>query len=51
MDLVSLDVNFHGHLKGMVSEVIVNGTWNLPAVLTEFGDIKERLDALVLPHN
>jgi len=26
VDLVSLDVDFHGHLKGMVSEVIVNGT-------------------------
>jgi len=46
-----LDVEFHGHLKGMVSEVIVNGTWNLAAVLDHFEDIRDRLDAIVLPHN
>jgi len=50
VDLMSLDANFHGHLKCMVSDVIVNGTWNLPAVLTEFGDIKDRVDDIVLPH-
>ena len=49
MDLLNLDADFHGHLKGMVSEVIVNGTWNLPAVLSDVGDIKDRVDDIVLP--
>jgi len=33
----------------MVSEVIVNRVLELPASLTNFGDIKDRLDAIVLP--
>lgn len=49
VDLMHIDVDFHGHMKGMVSEVIENGSWNIPAPITDFGDIKARLDALVLP--
>jgi uncharacterized protein YgfB (UPF0149 family) len=51
LQFVPSDAEFHGHLKGMVSEVIVNETWNLPAVLTDFGDIRDRVDAIVLPNN
>lgn len=49
VDLMNIDVDFHGHMKGMVSEVIVNGTWNIPAAIFDFGDIKERLAAVVIP--
>ena len=53
VDLIQLDSEFHGHLKGSVSEVIVNGGWELPAVLKDFGDINARLapDVLVWSHN
>jgi len=51
VDLVSLDAEFHGRLKGMLSEVIMNGTLILPAVLTELGNIKNRVDNIVLPHS
>lgn len=49
VDLIHIDSDFHGHLKGTVSEVIVNGGWNLPAVLKDFGDIKDLLEAIVFP--
>ncbi|XP_039690616.1 uncharacterized protein [Medicago truncatula] len=48
VELMNINVDFHGHMKGMVSEVIVNGTWNIPAVISDFGDIKESLDAVVI---
>jgi len=51
VDLLNIDAVFHGHLKGMVSVVIDNGSWNLPTALADFGDIQNRLDATVLPHN
>jgi len=40
VDLLHIDPDFHGHLKGTVSEVIVNGGWNFPAVLTDYGGHK-----------
>jgi len=49
VDLIHLDSDFHGHLYGTVSEVIVNGSWQLPATLKHYGDIKDRLEATVLP--
>jgi len=49
MDLLHLDSVFHGHLHVKVSEVIVNGSWELPAAIIDFGDIKNRLETLVLP--
>jgi len=49
VDFIQLDSDFHGHLKGTVSEVIANGGWELPAVLKDFGDIQNRLESLVLP--
>jgi len=51
VDLMNIDVEFHDQMKGMVSEVIVNGTWNIPEAISEFGDIRERSDAIVIPHN
>jgi len=48
VDLIHLDWDFHGHLHGTVSEVIVNGSWELHAALNDYGDIKDRLDAIVL---
>jgi hypothetical protein len=30
---MNIDVEFHGQLKGMVSEVIVNGNWIIPEAL------------------
>jgi len=49
VDLPHIDTDFHGHLKGTVSEVIVNGGWNFPAALTSYGDIKDCMEAKVLP--
>ena len=51
VDLMNLDVAFHRHLKGMLSEAIVNGAFVLPTALTDLGDIKERVDNIALPHS
>ena len=51
MDLINLDVDFHGHLKGLLSEVIVNGNFILPTALTAVGDVQHRVDNIVLPHS
>jgi hypothetical protein len=49
VDLLQLDSEFHAHLQGKVSEVIVNGGWLLPSALRDFGDIQSRLNSLHLP--
>jgi len=49
VNLLHLDSDFHGHLHGKVSVVIVNGSWELPAAIIEYGDIQDRLESLVLP--
>jgi len=49
VDLIHIDSEFHRHLKGMVSDVIVNGVLDLPPSLTDFGDMKDRLDVIVVP--
>lgn len=49
VDLLQIDVAFHGNFKGMVSEDIVNGALVLPSSITDYGDIKDRLEGVVLP--
>jgi len=51
VDLMNLDVAFHRHLKGMLSEAIVNGGFILSTALTDLGDIKDRVDNIALPHS
>jgi hypothetical protein len=51
VDLINLDVELHEHLKGMLSEAIVNGSFILPTALYDIGDIKHRVDNIVLPHS
>jgi len=47
--LLHIDVAFHGHIRGMVAEAIVNGALVMPSSITDFGDIKDRVEAIVLP--
>jgi len=49
VDLIHLETDFHAHLKGTVSEVIVNGALRLPTVLTAVGDIQTRVNEIILP--
>jgi hypothetical protein len=49
VDLLHFDPGPHDSLKGTVSEVIVNGSWVLPTDITDYGNIKDRLAAIVLP--
>jgi len=50
VDLMNL-VEFHRHLKGMLSEAIVNGSFIFPTSISDLGDIKNRVDNFVLPHS
>jgi len=49
VDLLNISADFHGQLTGMVSEVIVDGTWIMPAAIADFGDIQQRLESLIIP--
>jgi len=51
VELMNLDVEFHRHLKGMLSETIVNGTISLPMAISDLGDIKNRVDNITLPNS